>query len=274
MKRPVVVATALLLGLASGAADPVPGIVEPFSEARLAAPVAGTVETIVRREGETVKAGDVILKLDADLERLEVARRKLIRDSRAELEAAAARVATLREELAGTRKLFEGTQSVSREELRKRELELTIAEAEHAQLTSAEERERIEFEIAEQQLKRRSITAPFDGVVADIYLDPGEDCEPRQPLARLVQCGQCYFTGNLDTRVVRAPSPGRTVRLRLGDSEADAVTCTGRVSFVSPVIDPASGLRKFKVLFDNPGGRVTPGVAGVWIPEDEHDIRR
>jgi hypothetical protein len=34
------------------------------------------------------------------------------------------------------------------------------------------------------------------------------------------------------------------------------------IEYASPVVDPASGLREVKVLFDNPTGDVQPGVAG------------
>ena len=37
---------------------------------------------------------------------------------------------------------------------------------------------------------------------------------------------------------------------------------TGKVVFLSPVVDPASGLQKVKLLFDNADGKVRPGLAG------------
>jgi multidrug efflux pump subunit AcrA (membrane-fusion protein) len=41
------------------------------------------------------------------------------------------------------------------------------------------------------------------------------------------------------------------------------VTLNGTVVFVSPVVDPASGLMRLKVRFRNADGRVRPGVAGM-----------
>ena len=39
----------------------------------------------------------------------------------------------------------------------------------------------------------------------------------------------------------------------------------GRIIFVSPVVDPASGLLTVKAEFENPDGAVRPGVAGSMI---------
>jgi multidrug efflux pump subunit AcrA (membrane-fusion protein) len=39
-------------------------------------------------------------------------------------------------------------------------------------------------------------------------------------------------------------------------------TLNGKISFISPVVDPASGLQEVKALFDNPDNRIRPGVAG------------
>lgn len=40
------------------------------------------------------------------------------------------------------------------------------------------------------------------------------------------------------------------------------VAAAGKITYLSPVVDPASGLLKVKVLFDNPDNQIRPGVAG------------
>ena len=39
----------------------------------------------------------------------------------------------------------------------------------------------------------------------------------------------------------------------------------GKIVFISPVVDPASGLQKVKVLFDNAEGKIRPGVSGFYM---------
>ena len=46
---------------------------------------------------------------------------------------------------------------------------------------------------------------------------------------------------------------------------------TGTIYFVSPVVDPASGLMRVKVIFENPEGRIKPGVAGRMLMQENKD---
>ena len=51
-------------------------------------------------------------------------------------------------------------------------------------------------------------------------------------------------------------------------SGSGPMSVEGKLVFLSPVVDPASGLQKVKVLFDNAGGKVAPGVAGKMLLEE------
>jgi RND family efflux transporter MFP subunit len=208
------------------------------------------------------------VELDKRLEQLEAARRKLVWESKAELEAAEARVVTLSTDLEATRKLFQTTRSVSREDMDKKELEYKIASAERDRLLNAEARERIEYEMAMEQLRERQIIAPFDGVLTDLYLDVGEDCEPRQPVARVVDTSECRFIANMDAAAAGRLKPGDPALLAI-ESAGGTVSRTGTVEFVSAVVDPASGLQRVKIRFGNADGKVAPGVAGtLTIPSE------
>ena len=103
------------------------GITEPIEDITLNAIVEGTIAKLHFKEGATVKKGQTILELDKQLEALEVGRRKLLWESKAKLEAAAAQAATLKSLLASTRELFDSTHSVSKEELIRLELEYKLA---------------------------------------------------------------------------------------------------------------------------------------------------
>src|SRR5579871_2626681 len=73
-----------------------PGITEPILDVTLSANVPGTVAVHHFKEGESVKKGDPVISLDQRLEKLEVDRRKLISDSKVEVNAAAEQVKTLK----------------------------------------------------------------------------------------------------------------------------------------------------------------------------------
>jgi RND family efflux transporter MFP subunit len=237
------------------------GIVEPYQDAKVSATVSGTVVAIRAKEGQFVHAGEVVIELDSALEALEVERRKLVAESAAELEAALSRMETLRVDLEGTRVLQEETRSVSLDDLRKKELEYRLAEAEHERLLVSEERERIECRLAEAQLQKRFITAPFDGVIVDKLLEVGEGCSQQQALFRIVDTRRCRLVVHMEQGPSLKMKPGKPVTVRVQEADGP-VTVQGTVEFVSPLVDAASGLREVKLLFDNPDGRVHPGVTG------------
>jgi RND family efflux transporter MFP subunit len=247
------------------------GITEPVGHATLSARVPGVIRVIRVREGGRVAAGDVILELDREQEELEVARRKLVWESRAELDSAAERVATFKMDLDATRRLFEQSQSVSRDEMEKKELEYKLAVAEHERLKVAEERERIEYEMAVEQLARRSLVSPLGGVVTKVHLEVGESCEPNTPLADVADASRFHFLAGVDAATGRGLAPGDAVRFVAEGEEGPGVA--GEILFVSPVLDPASGLQAIKAVFDNTDGGIRPGTSGRMVLPGGGDAR-
>ena len=225
---------AAVLGTARFArgADPlsVDGITEPFLDVTLSVSVAGIISQEHFKEGEAVKQGDVILELDQKLEQLEVQRRQAVMDQN-------------KMEADSTRVLVQTTKSVSKEESAKKDAEFAIATAEHG--------------IAVQELARRRVVAPFAGSIAEINLQTGSAVAPYQPLARLVDTSRCYFTAHVEGKATAGLRQDQPVRITV----ETGASVTGKIYFISPVVDPASGLAKVKAIFDNADGKIRPGVA-------------
>jgi RND family efflux transporter MFP subunit len=146
-----------------------------------------------------------------------------------------------------SKKIFEKTISISREEMDKKVTEFFVAEAEHA--------------LAQEQLQRRLLVAPFEGTIAALTLQVGESCQAQQALVRLVDTRKCYLVCNIEARAGYSLKAGQSVRIEVEAGEQPA-PFDGTVFFVSPVVDPASGLVRVKVVFDNTEGKVRPGAAG------------
>ena len=209
----------------------VSGLTEPFLDVTLSSPVSGILRVEQFKEGDLVQKGDIILELDKHLEELEANRRKDIMDhNQADMES--------------TQVLFKTTKAVSRDEMDKRETEYKVAAADYG--------------IAAEQLNRRQIKAPFVGSISEIYLHSGAACEPYQPLVRLVDVQHCYFVGYVDGITVTSLKLGQEMRI---DVDGAKEPVTAKICFISPVVDPASGLARVKALFDNPDGKIRPGVA-------------
>jgi RND family efflux transporter MFP subunit len=221
--------------LAADAPSRSPGITEPILDVTLSAAVPGTVAVRHFKEGDFVRQGQVVAELDKRLEELTVTRRKLLVDN-------------LKIDLEGTEKLFNTTKSVSKDEYLKKELEFRVATVDH--------------ETALEQLRKRLTITPLDGYITEFYVEVGEERKEQEPMVRIVDTRQCYFVSNVEARAGAHLKVGQKVELEI-ESGATVVKVIGELTFVSPVVDPASGLMKVKALFDNPDGRIRPGVAGV-----------
>jgi len=245
-------------------AIPISGVTEAIDDVTLSSWVDGTISRVFYEEGAAVTKGEPVLELYKTLEELEVKRRKLIWESKVEKESAAKRVATLGALLEDTRNLYESTGSVSKEELNKNELEYELAVAEMKQLEIVEKRERIEYQIALENLYKRSLRSPIDGTVSELMLEEGEYCEVGRPLVRVVNTKKCLLVCHVEEPVGRTLTAGDAVGLQIQVGTGQ-VAKKGTVVFVSSVVDPASGLLKVKVEFENRDGAVRPGVSGTML---------
>jgi RND family efflux transporter MFP subunit len=241
MKKLLLLAFALLPAFGAESPTWVNGITEAINDATLSSSVIGIVRTRPLLEGARVKKGDMILELDNRLEELEVARKKLIRDhANSELERSKSLLA-------------KSDVSISKEEIAKKQAERDVAEADYA--------------FSEEQLHRRQLIAPFDGIITEYFLKVGEGCQALQPLVRMVDPSKCHLVIYVDARVGHYLKSGEETQLEIESGRATAAI-KGKVDFVSPIADPASGLMKAKIAFDN-DGRVRPGVAGkALLPKD------
>jgi RND family efflux transporter MFP subunit len=256
---PAFLAAAALTCAAAGAIFEAPGLVQPEYEATLAATVLGRVDRIAVREGDRVEAGTVLLELERSAEQIDADRRRIVLESKAELAGSRSRRDTLQKELDSSRRLFGSSRSVSQEEVDKKALEVLLAESEVEQLTQREEIEKLEYDYALDQVRRRVIVAQHPGIIIEIIPKVGEVCEPRQPLVRMIDATRVRVV--LDVEGVRLPpvSTGERVPV-IVDQPGGELRVTGTIDFIAPVIDAASGLRRLRVVVDNADGRVLPGV--------------
>jgi multidrug efflux pump subunit AcrA (membrane-fusion protein) len=99
-----------------------------------------------------------------------------------------------------------------------------------------------------------------------MLLEVGEACQPYQPIIRLVDTSRCYFVSNLEARLAARLKADQSVKLEV-ETGAAPVTVTGKLIFISPVVDPGSGLVRIRVLFENREGKVRPGLTAKMLLE-------
>ncbi|MBF0453226.1 MAG: efflux RND transporter periplasmic adaptor subunit [Magnetococcales bacterium] len=233
----------------------------PLQVVTLNAPVAGRVEQVAVGEGALVQMGKPIVFLERTLESLEEKKQRLILNNHEGIKAARLNEELEKRLLERSESLYVATHSISQEELQKRRLEYALAQSEVRRLEQQKRVEEVVHAIAVEEVALRVIKAPFKGVVVKLHKHIGESADAHAPLVELVDASQGEVICNLRQQVVEQLAVGQkiTVVLRVGGKRVEV---SGSVHFISPVVDPASGLVSVKLLFDNGKHPVRLGISG------------
>ena len=244
------------LQLVTVSADEPEGFTEPFRTIAIAAPESGIIDSIDVREGDTVKTGQVLSRLDQDVLRatLEIAR--AAKESRGQQNIAAAEFAMKTKRFKKLSKLLLGKHA-SQEEVDHAQADMEVAKAQVLAAREMLEIKRLEFERTQKQLDRRTIRSPIDGVVVHVNKDAGEFVAPNDPVVMtVVQLDPLMVTFSVSTSEARGLTKGQTVQLML---TADSIEATGAIEVVSPVTNADSGTVRVKVRLPNPNGKYRSG---------------
>lgn len=237
------------------------GLVHPIADIKFGVSVAGVVQKIWVKPGQVVQAGQPLLEIDGQTQKLELQRRKLVAQDVSELEATQSRLKVLDEMLELSQLVASRSQSVSKEELVKQQLERLSAAGRVEQLQAQKARELVELQLAQTDLDQRTLRAPRDGMVVESLIEAGEWAKPGDALFRLVDSGQVDFRVNMPLSMARGVRVGQRMTSSF-ESGATPVQAEGVVYFVSPLADAASGLVDVRLRFANPRGLIRPGAKG------------
>lgn len=231
------------------------GFTEPYRTINLAFEDMGTVEEVNVREGDRVKAGQIIARLNSTVHQALLAIAEQNMKSEGRLDAALADLKLRKERLQKLEPLREQGHA-RQEEVDRAMLEVAVAEA---NLRTAREElisKRLECDKIKAQIACRSVRASVDGVVTKVHKQMGEFVAPNSPdVATIVQLDKLYATFTVSTSQAARLQSGEIfpVEFDSGD-EASAV-----VEFVSPVTNAESGTVLVKLRIDNTEGRTRSG---------------
>ena len=193
-----------------------PGTIEARNRARLSAEVSGTVQALPYDVGDTVSAGEALVRLDdADLQ-------ARLKGAEASLAAAEARLEEARQSFRRTKNLYK-QDSASEQQMDQAQAALHQAEARRGQA-------RAEIRKLEIRQEKTTISAPFDGVVVARHIDTGELAQPGTPLITVLD-----------------PSHLRLVA-RVQESRIPELMGDGQASIHVPALDQRFGAKRVTVV--------------------------
>lgn len=211
----------------------VAGTVRSQTASTLAANVVGTVVRVAVAEGDRVRAGDVLVEIDAREPRAQSER---ARAGREELERAIDAAAANAQLAATTYRRFEALRergSASQQELDEARARHTAAQAELSRLEVSRQSARAAVTQAATVLDYSSVRAPMAGVVTARFVDPGAQAAPGVPLVAIEE----ERATRVDATVPEAISVTAGGRAFV---EADDQRLEARIVRVQPSVDSAA----------------------------------
>lgn len=204
---------------------------DALAEAQVVAKTSGVALEVLVEEGQTVQAGQALVRLDPDRARLNLAQIE-----------------------AQMRKLESNYRRA--EQLAAQQL---ISAGEHDQMRYDLENARAAYNLARLELSYTTVTAPISGVIASRSIKAGNFVQINTPIMRIVDNSRLEATLNVPERELATLKPGQPVWMQV-----DALpgrSFEGRVDRVAPVVDAGSGT--FRVICAFPGdGLLQPGMFG------------
>jgi membrane fusion protein (multidrug efflux system) len=216
--------------------------IEAFAQADVIAKVPGEVREILVEEGDDVKSGQILARLDGDRLRLE-----------------------LNESQARLRKLQRDFQR--NKNLREKGL---ISEGDFEKIQYELEALQASYNLASLELDYTQIRAPIDGVVSERYIKLGNTIEIGAPIFRVTSFEPLVSYMYIPEREYRQIAPGQPVTI---DIDALAgVELFANVTRVSPIVDPDTGTFKVTIEINDAERRIKPGMFGrMTIVYDKHE---
>ena len=234
------------MGLSEQTSGPViTGSIQPERRADLRAEVSAVVLQVLKDNGEPVRKGDLLVRLDDTA----------IRDSLASAEEAARASAQSFEQAERQlqrQKTLQGQGMTSMQGLEDAEMRRNNAQSD---LVAAKAR----VVTARQQLQRTEVRAPFDGVVSDRKVSPGDTAQLGKELVKVIDPRSLRFEGLVTADRVSELKVGQKVYFRVnGYAQSDF---EGKVRRIAPAASAST--RQVELLVDFAGSQ-QPGVAGLY----------
>jgi HlyD family secretion protein len=235
-------------------------------KATVRAELSARVVAVRHKRGERVTAGDVVIELDtADLDARLRQSKATLEAQRAQLAQALAHAEAARHTAERERKLVDrGAESPRVAE--DAETQAREAEAAARGARAGLQQNEAAVQVANVARSHAMLTAPFDGLLADVFVDPGEQAQVGTALFEIVDDSSLHAEATIDEADIERVKVGQPASLRLDALPKHPIA--GVVSKLDPTVrtDPkgARTLRLEVEVSELPKARaagVRPGMS-------------
>ena len=247
------VATALSVCPAHADAVEFDGLIEPWQVVNIGAPVEGIVEQVAVDRSSTVTQGEVLVKLDATVERAAFDKAQAMTSFVADKKLKEAQLSFAKRAHQRVKRL----KAVSTHDKDQAATEVALTRFRLGKARENIDLGKLELKKARAMLDRRTIRSPIDGVVVERYVSPGEYVN-NQPLLRVAQIDPLRVEVILPASLFGRILPGMTANVvpELPGYSPQAAT----VTIVDRVIDSASNTFGVRLQLPNTEQQMPSGL--------------
>ncbi|KJR97542.1 MAG: hypothetical protein VR65_23280 [Desulfobulbaceae bacterium BRH_c16a] len=207
-----------------------PGSIEPWTTLSLLSKLNGTIDEVLVREGQKVKTGDVLARIESEEYRIAVER-------------AQAAYNLAKAEYERDKSIYsKGVIPTADLDVKKTQVETTKADYENAEL----------------QYSRCTITAPMNGIVRRLDAKVGLQLSVGDPIGEILEIDRLKAVVGIPESDVTAVRGLETVDISLqalGDR-----TITGKVHYLSSSPETVARMYRLELAIDNSNGEILPGM--------------
>lgn len=237
-------------------------MIEANQTVEIRSPVSGLLQTVPVRRGDFVHQGAVVATLESGVEQANVDMAHFKSQMTGQIEEAKAKVGMLKKKFERAQGLYSQGAYVSAQEKEDAEQELLVAQGEEKVAEENQRLAELEWKQAQATLERRSLRSPFDGVVVDQYLYPGEYVagdESKKPILKLAQTSLLRVEAILPVSLYHQVHKGSKVTL-VPEIPLPVGVLHASISHVDRIVDPASGTLGVLLQLDNRAGQIPAGI--------------
>jgi RND family efflux transporter MFP subunit len=224
------------------------GTVHARQTAVISTQVVGRIQQVLVREGDSVRAGQILAVLDDAALRASVDQAQAGVKAAQQEQVAAQTDAKLAASTLDRYRQLQSEKSVSPQEMDEVAERAAAASARFEAVRSETDAARAQETGAHTMLGYTRLVAPFAGVVTARMADPGTLVSPGVPLLQVDQAGALQLQATVDESAITTVHKGMKVQVAI-DGEPSA-NITGTVAEIDPAADPSS--HSFTVKIDLP----------------------